>query len=282
VTKFTPEIIADTYMSDSSLNPFPPLPQAEPSKTNWLHELTTCPSTNTWALEHATELKHGDVVLTQQQTAGRGQHGRVWYAPAGALTASFVLDLPGSQLSGLSLVAGLAVIYAIEDLLPSLQGQLRLKWPNDVLLEQRKLAGILSEATTAASQARVVIGVGLNRAVNFAEAGLDPNLIGNPISLNQVATNVPEERALVAQIRHYLMQVRDLMARTGSGIEALLPALRQRDILLHRSVTLELADRQITGQAAGIDASGRLLLQFAESNQVQAFSSGRVVEWESA
>ena len=58
----------------------------------WLHWLAQTPSTNSWALAHAAELQHGDVVFTPQQTAGRGQGDRVWYSPPGVLTASFVLD----------------------------------------------------------------------------------------------------------------------------------------------------------------------------------------------
>jgi BirA family biotin operon repressor/biotin-[acetyl-CoA-carboxylase] ligase len=256
---------------------------------NWLHELDTCSSTNSWALEHAATLKHGEVVFTRQQTAGRGQHGRVWYAPAGGLTASFVLtDLPVAQLPGLSLIAGLAVIYAIEDLLPELQGQLRLKWPNDVLIHERKLAGILPEATTSGDHARAVIGVGLNRAVDFAQSGLTANQVGNPISLHQIVNQAPSERACLTQIRFYLMQMRDLLSSADATIARFLPALQQRDLLQHRRVTLTLNGTQISGQAAGIDASGRLLLyledQHEDRNQseVQAFSTGQVAKWGNA
>lgn len=221
-------------------------------------------------------LHHGEVVFTRQQTAGRGQHGRTWYAPPGVLTASFVLDrLHSSQLPGLSLTAGLAVIYAVQDLLPNLSSKLWLKWSNDVLIEERKLAGILCEAASRGSHTRVVVGIGLNRCADFTQAGLDPDLVNNAVSLYQVSESVPEELALLERLRHYLLQVSDVCQR--DGIAALIPQLRDRDFLYSRPVTIELAGEQISGQAIGIDTCGRLLVQLQA--EVKALVSGRVVWW---
>lgn len=248
----------------------------------WLHEVETCPSTNSWAIEHSSQLDHGAVVFTAKQTAGRGQQGRVWYAPAGVLTASFVLDhLPMAQLPGLSLAAGLATIYAVEDLLPRChQGMLKLKWPNDLLLNQRKLAGILCEATSRASapSARVVVGIGLNRCVNFDQSDLnDTDILASAVSLHQVCDSVPDEMALLQNLRHYLLQVANILTR--SGLATLLPELRRRDALLNRSVTLELSQETVRGQAVGIDTQGRLLIVDAAQDAIEpvrAFASGRV------
>lgn len=253
-------------------------------RTEWLHYLESCHSTNSWALEHSTHLRHGDGVFTRQQTAGRGQHGRTWYAPPGVLTASFVLDqIPVAQLPGCSLAVGLAVIYAIADLIPSGQEFLMLKWPNDVVHERRKLAGILCEANSGqiSGSTRVIVGIGLNRCADFGAAGLDTDQIGNPISLHQISNSIPDELVLLERLRHYLLQVADLLMRTNpaqghSGLSLLLPELRRRDALLDRPVTLDLADGQcISGQAVGIDAIGRLQIRTLDG-QVQAFSTGRV------
>ncbi|MBD2021234.1 biotin--[acetyl-CoA-carboxylase] ligase [Leptolyngbya sp. FACHB-36] len=250
--------------------------QLETPNLPWLHELASCSSTNTWAIAHAAELGHGDVVFTRHQTAGRGQHGRVWYAPAGVLTASFVLDrVSVAQLPGLSLAAGLAVIHAVEALAPDLQAALRLKWTNDVLIEERKLAGILCEAASSSrsSHTRVVVGVGLNRCADFSE--LDATIARRAISLHQVAP-VPEERVLFQHLRHHLMQTIEVSAH--SGLADLLPELHERDALRDRWVTLELAGTHVSGQALGVDAIGRLRLRLSDG-QVRAFSSGRVVNW---
>jgi BirA family biotin operon repressor/biotin-[acetyl-CoA-carboxylase] ligase len=264
------------------------LPQSiDPDRENlpsWLHWVDSCPSTNTWSMEHAAQLEHGDVVFTRRQISGRGQHGRVWHAPPGVLTASFVLDrLKATQLPGLSLAAGLAVIYAVEDLIPDCQGVLRLKWPNDVLLNQRKLAGILCETASGhrSDYTRVIVGVGLNRCADFAQAGLDSHSVANAVSLHQVSSLVPDELQLLERLRHYLIQVAGIFSRTDipaekSGLAALLPELRCRDALLNRDIILDLAEETISGQAVGIDACGRLLLYMMSNNEVRAFASGRV------
>lgn len=271
-------------MDKLPLIPFPASGNLDPNNLpSWLHWIETCPSTNTWAIDHAADLHHGEVVFTRRQTAGKGQHGRVWYSPPGVLTASFVLDrLITSRLPGLSLAAGLAVIHAVEDLLSDRRGWLRLKWTNDVLFEKRKLAGILCETASSSSSntSRVVVGIGLNRCADFTQAGLTADWVDNAIGMHQISSLVPDELSLLERLRYYLMQVSDIFSRDGasSGISAFLPELRDRDILLNHLVTLELAGKQISGQAVGIDAWGRLLLRL-QNHEVKAFASGRVVWW---
>ncbi len=248
----------------------------------WLHWVDSCPSTNTWAIAHFTDLNHGDVVFTPQQTAGRGQHGRIWHSPPGVLTASFVLDqILAIQLPEFSLVAGLAVIYAIEDLLPDWEGVLRLKWPNDVLLHGRKLAGILCEANVLGAMGRLVVGIGLNRCVDFDQAGLDASSIGQAISLHRVSSMIPDELMLLTRLRHYLLQTAGLLRLEKSsahdtGVSALLPALRRRDALVGHSITLDLGGEQVSGQAAGISDHGHLLLLLPDG-KLRRFVSGHIL-----
>jgi BirA family biotin operon repressor/biotin-[acetyl-CoA-carboxylase] ligase len=230
---------------------------------DWLEHLDECPSTNTWAIAHAEKLTHGSVVFTPRQTAGRGQHGRVWIAPEGVLTASFIVDrIPPQHLPGFSLAVGLAVIAAIEKLVPSLR--LELKWPNDVLIESRKLAGILCE-TSSGLPGRVVVGIGLNRC---ADLHLD-----GALSLHQVTSAVPEAMVLLEHLRHQLLQVSAIAAE--SGLSSLLADLRSRDFLYDRTLTLTLGDELITGRSLGVDAQGRLQLQLPDQS-IRAFSAGHI------
>ena len=226
----------------------------------WLHVLDICESTNTWALNQLSELQHGDVVFTRHQTAGRGQFDRVWISPPGVLTASFVLELSIAQLSGLSLIAGLAVIHAVETLLPNLHGSLRLKWTNDVLSEGRKLAGVLCESRIRSDRAQVVVGIGLN-----CEAV--PDSINSAISLRQISDQVPNEQTLLKQLRDCLLQDR--------AFADALPEIRARDAVLGKAIVFESAGEKLTGIGAGIDAEGRLLIRFADG--IRAYRSGRVV-----
>ncbi|WP_197985300.1 biotin--[acetyl-CoA-carboxylase] ligase [Leptolyngbya sp. Cla-17] len=268
-----------------ALIPFPASGNPDPMDLpGWLHWVDSCPSTNTWATTHADRLPHGAVVFTRRQTAGRGQHGRTWHSPMGVLTASFILDFPMPQLSGLSLVIGLAVIHAIEDLLPDQRGRLCLKWSNDVLIAGRKVAGILCEATSGSrsGQTRVVVGIGLNRCVDFVQAELSPDQVGNAISLHEIST-VPEELDLLERSRHYLMQVRDIVVQHWDssrfdGIVPLFPELHQRDGLRDRSITLELNGESISGQAVGFDDQGRLLVR-SPQGVIHPFTSGRIIQY---
>lgn len=226
----------------------------------WLIELESCESTNSWALEQLSQLHHGDVVFTRNQTAGRGQFDRAWVSSSGALTASFVLELPIAQLEGLSLLAGLAVIDAIETLLPNLRGTLGLKWTNDVFAEGRKLAGVLCESRIQSEQAQVIVGIGIN---------CEAVPVDGAISLQEISAYVPDLQALLEQLRYCLLQLCD------RAFAELLPEIQMRDILRGKTIVFEAVDEQLTGEGAGIDEQGRLLVQSA--NGIRAYRSGRVL-----
>jgi BirA family transcriptional regulator, biotin operon repressor / biotin---[acetyl-CoA-carboxylase] ligase len=252
--------------------------------TDWLHWLETVPSTNSWAIAQGHKLGHGDAVFTPQQTAGRGQFDRAWQSPPGVLTASIILDdlIPAKQV-GFSLVAGLSLIYSLEDLLPTLESQLQLKWPNDLWYQQRKLAGILCEAKGT----RLIVGIGCNLQADFS--ALSASQVGNPISLHQIdpegflaISNQPEDYriTLLTKIRRYLLEAAALVQ--AQGIEPLLPALQKRDGLRGRNLQIELPSGSIAGQGVGIDTLGRLQILLSETpeprqRRILAVATGRVL-----
>jgi BirA family transcriptional regulator, biotin operon repressor / biotin---[acetyl-CoA-carboxylase] ligase len=195
------------------------------------------------------------------------------------MTASIVLDdIPAMQMPAMSLAAGLAVIYAVEDLVQNCQGLLRLKWPNDVLFEGRKLAGILCEASSTGTSGRLVVGVGLNCSVDFSTQDWK-DIALRPASLHQISAYVPEELALLERLRHYLLESAGLLRfqdRSGQGLGGLLPALQSRDALLGQTITVEIGAEQITGEAAGIGDRGHLLVRLPNGD-IQAFASGHIL-----
>lgn len=233
------------------------------SQPPWLRELAACASTNTWALEQLATLTHGSVVFTRRQTGGRGRDGRPWASPPGVLTASVVVACP--QPRGLALAAGLAVVHAVEDRCPGLA--LAIKWPNDVVLAGRKLAGVLCEG----SSGRWVVGIGLNLA-----AELPATLAGTATSLHQHVRQAPADLELLAGIRSYLLEGVGLLA--ARGLAALLPQIRSRDALLGRSVGVEARAGRIDGTGAGIDEEGRLLVVVPHGG-VAAVDAGHVAAW---
>ncbi|MBU6186445.1 MAG: biotin--[acetyl-CoA-carboxylase] ligase [Synechococcales bacterium] len=235
----------------------------------WLKFLPTCGSTNTWANEHHSALTHGDVVFTPQQTAGKGQQGKIWVSPPGCLTASFVLDGITGIPVGFTLVVGLAIIEVIEELLPELRHQLQLKWVNDVWLRGRKVAGILCERTGD----RIIVGIGLNHRVTF----VDPTSIGSPISLHEWVTQVPDELTLLVHIRQTLLKFVDRLI--CKGLSEFVTELNNRDGLMGHKIQVETEQCLITGEGMGLDEQGRLQVK-TRDGQMWAIVNGRVVGWE--
>lgn len=245
----------------------------------WLVHLPTCPSTNDWVLERLGDLAPGTVVCTARQTAGRGQSSRRWHSPPGTLTVTVVLHLASAGAARhLGLVAGLALIHALDDACPQPRLPLTLKWPNDVLLAGRKLAGILCEARSGADGARVAVGIGCNLTTDFTAAGLTshdfPDLPRPPVALSAFAPP-PAEAPFLATLRGYLLEGAGLLA--AGGFHRLLPALRERDGLRGRSLTVTRADGgHLVGRGVGLDDDGRLLVETTTGEH--AIDSGHVRE----
>ena len=259
--------------------PAAPAP-APASAPPWLIDLETCPSTSSWALARIEALAHGACVWTERQSAGRGQNGKPWHSPPGVLTASVVLDLPASATTAqLALCAGLAVAHAVEDLAPA--ARIGLKWPNDCVLDGRKLAGVLIErpgrSRAQPTRTAVVVGIGLN---------LDPQWDQQPAALPLAAASAlppasvaevqapPDPITMLSTLRRYLLEASGLLA--VGGWAQLLPRLRARDWLRGRRVELQSAASRLTGVAEGLDADGCLLLR-GDDQQLRTVGSGSVL-----
>jgi len=203
----------------------------------------------------------GTVVTAGEQSAGRGRHGRAWSSPAGtALLCSAILRPLEAHHALLPLAAPLAVCDAADALAPV---ECRVKWPNDVWLEERKLAGILIEARPPDW---AVIGVGLNLAVPDDDF---------PDDLRWPATSlghgVAADDALAA--------LRDALGLwTQAEPDEVAEAFAERDALRGREVSWEGAGGASgsgLGRAAGIDARGNLVVETADGERV-SLGSGEV------
>jgi BirA family biotin operon repressor/biotin-[acetyl-CoA-carboxylase] ligase len=203
----------------------------------------------------------GAVVVADEQTAGRGRQGRRWLAPAGtAILSSTLLRPPaGRRQPELSLVAGVAVADAIEATL-GLSAQ--IKWPNDVLVNRKKVAGILAEARGDA----VVLGIGVN--VNQRRDELPPDATTPAASLRTIDGVERAREPILAQILARLEHHYDLW-RDG-GLDAIYVDLGSRDFLRGRRVSVD----GVSGTAARIDRLGRLVLDV--DGEERALESGEV------
>jgi len=210
-------------------------------------------STNTVARELAARgAVHGTLVTASEQTAGRGRQGRGWSAPPGtALLCSWVIREQSATRSLLSLAAGVAVASLAGD-------QAMVKWPNDVLVDGRKLAGILVEGRPQERWA--VLGIGINVALRIEQ--LPEELQGRAATLGLQASDIePTLTRLQAGLEHWL----------HAPDAEVLDAIRARDALRNQPVRWEHGN----GTGAGIDPAGRLLVSLADGS-AKALDAGEV------
>ncbi len=206
-------------------------------------------STNTELMRRARAGRLEPVLLVaEQQTAGRGRLGRQWNggeAAGDVLMFSLGLPLNMADWSGLSLAVGVSVAQ-------SLHPDLQLKWPNDVWLHERKLAGILIETTQLGDTRYAVIGIGIN-ITRREPAGLATP----PAWLRELAPGLDAPGALG---RIVPALVRDVQRFEVAGCAAFLPAFAARDALAGREVLLSDGTQ---GQAMGVDEVGALRVHTA-------------------
>lgn len=206
----------------------------------------------------------GTWVVAAEQRAGRGSRGRTWHSPRGGLWLS-VLRRGGATIGGfelLSLRAGLAVARVLDGLPPIVP--VMLKWPNDLMVRDRKVGGLLAEARWQGDRLQwVAIGLGIN-----VSNAIPAELAGRAAPLNEFCSETTVD-ALAEPIARALATV-DLDTPRLAPEE--LSELRARDWLLGRAVSAPLA-----GTGAGIDEQGRLVVLDADGSP-QRISIGDVVQ----
>jgi BirA family biotin operon repressor/biotin-[acetyl-CoA-carboxylase] ligase len=228
-------------------------------------------STNARLLELARLTPASGVAcLAERQSQGRGRRGRDWVSPFGAnLYCSLLWRFPhgASQLAGLSLAIAVAVVRALDEM--GAQG-VQLKWPNDVLVNGRKLGGLLLEVVGETSgPCQVVMGIGINTQM--------PEAPGEEISqpwtdLRTVLGESIDRNHLAARVLTHLIRV----AREfeGQGLMPYLEEWRSRDAYLGREVSVHQPQGVIHGTMQGVDDSGALLL--SRDDGLQRFHSGEL------
>lgn len=229
-------------------------------------------STNARLLARAKQQAvSGHACLAERQLAGRGRRGREWVSPFGGnlyLSLLWQFADGAAQVGGLSLAIAVAVIRALREI--GLHGA-GVKWPNDILVGERKLAGILLElAGEASGPCAVVVGVGLNvrlpadamAAVTKPWTDVQTEL-GHPVARNTLA----------AKLLHHLIDAVQQFER--EGLAPFLSDWLAWDVLADRKVVLDLPQGKVQGVARGVDASGALLLAGIDG-ELRRYHSGEV------
>lgn len=236
-----------------------------------LRVLDQTDSTNAQLLAEPAPEVGFEVLFAQAQSAGRGRRGRRWHSPKGAhlyLSMAFIYRGALARLPPLALAVGVACAEAIESAtgLP-----IRLKWPNDLYLDGRKLGGILIETQPwKPGQVHVVVGIGLN--VQMPE-GADAH-IGQPwADLRASARPVDRNRLAAAVLDQVVTAV---LKFENEGFEAFQTAYAGRDLLLDRDVTLHEPEGSRLARACGVDGNGALCVVDVEHGAARRLHAGEV------
>lgn len=225
-------------------------------------------STNAVALDLARAGERGVVWVTaERQTAGRGRRGRTWHSPPGNLYASLLLSAPCSpeRAPQLSFVASLALHDAVSARAPDAAARLRLKWPNDLLVDGAKLAGILVEGETLPDGTfSVAVGIGVNCISHPSDAPY-------PAADLQQA-GFPSDKAALLRELGAAMPRRLAQWRGGEAFGEIRADWLLRTAQLGEQVRVRSA-QEIHGGFAGIDEHGRLLLAMPDG-VLRTFAAG--------
>ena len=218
----------------------------------------TAPSTNALVAGRArVGAPHGLVVVAEHQTAGRGRLDRSWETPArAALTFSVLLRprVPAAEWPWLPLLAGHALATALREV----EVPAGLKWPNDVLVGERKVAGILLERVDSRDGPAAVLGIGLNVSTTEAELPVD-----TATSVLLATGSTPGRTELLTRVLGRLVDEYDAWqaAESPERTAALREAYTQACVTIGREVRVELPGGEVrTGTARGIDSGGRLVV----------------------
>ncbi len=231
-----------------------------------LEILSTINSTNTYVLQKSREINtSGYVCFAEEQTAGRGRLGRVWYSPRYShIYCSLLWYFSEQDVSSLSIAIAVMINRALKRYLIS-QG-IQLKWPNDVLYQGKKLAGILLEKSGHA----VVIGIGLN--VKFPQER-PAEIAENAIDVASILQQTPNRNRLAGMILNELLL--GISIYSLSKLDTFLDEWQQHDAFAGKEVMLQTPHECIHGRMQRVNAEGELVLE-KQDGVIQAFRYGEV------
>ena len=226
-------------------------------------------STNQYLLDRIGQLESGDACVAEYQQAGRGRRGRKWFSPFGAnlyLSMFWRLEQGPAAAIGLSLVIGIVMAEVLRDLGAD---KVRVKWPNDLYLLDRKLAGILVELTgKTGDAAQIVIGAGINMSMRRVEE----NVVNQGwINLQEAGINI-DRNTLAARLIRELRAA--LILFEQEGLVPYLSRWKALDNFINRPVKLIIGDKEIFGISRGIDAQGALLLE--QNGEIKPWMGGEI------
>jgi BirA family transcriptional regulator, biotin operon repressor / biotin---[acetyl-CoA-carboxylase] ligase len=238
-----------------------------------IHYFQYTTSTNRIAYDLALSGEpEGVAVIAEAQAEGRGRLGRVWQSPPGkGLYCSIIVRprITAEDYTKITLTAGLAVAIALEE---ASGLEMRLKWPNDVYVGEKKCCGILTEASSLSADNDnrfAIVGIGIN--VNSVESDFSPDLQGKITSLRMFSGAEYNIMEIFHKVRASLLKF--LSALEEKGFPEILIEWRKRDFLIGKSLQwLSTSGDIVSGESYGPDESGRLVIQDKDGTLHQILS----------
>lgn len=233
-----------------------------------IHHFNFIDSTQDLAIKIAEmDTSEGSVVIAEKQRRGRGRIGRKWSAPAGGIWLSIILrpKIPTAESTIFPLAAALSVCNAIRDVC---KVNAQLKWPNDVIINGKKIAGILIEMSCEADRINyVVIGIGVNANVNIQKIESHiketPGYYGSTSLMKEVGREI-DRITLVSKIFVELEQIYLELEKKGSNM--IIQSWKNNSAMLDRNVTITTNEICFEGKAFDIDFDGALLVKLPNGN----------------
>jgi BirA family biotin operon repressor/biotin-[acetyl-CoA-carboxylase] ligase len=225
------------------------------TEVHWFSELG---STNTWLLEAAQSgVPEGTVVVADRQSAGRGRLGRRWESAPGSGLLTSLLFRPQLEADDLFSVAALGTLAAREAIEVTAGVEAGVKWPNDLVVEGAKVAGVLSETRgVGTAELAVVVGIGIN--VRWPMPGRDATEF-NATCLEAVAGRRVDREGLFEALLE-AVDARRPSLDDAKGRVALIRELESRTVTIGRPVRVELGEESFSGTAVALDATGHLVV----------------------
>ncbi|CRL59982.1 MULTISPECIES: bifunctional biotin--[acetyl-CoA-carboxylase] ligase/biotin operon repressor BirA [Proteus] len=226
-------------------------------------------STNQYLIQRISELKSGDVCIAEYQSAGRGRRGRQWISPFGRnlyLSMYWKLDQGPAAAIGLSLVVGVIMAEVLQKL--GADG-VKVKWPNDLYLNDKKLSGILVELTGKTGDvAHIVTGIGINIAMSKNQ---NEAINQQWINLEQVGIKI-DRNELACEITNALREA--FVQFEKQGLSVFIERWKRLDNFMDRRVKLIIGEKEIFGIAKGINDQGALLLE--QNGKIISYIGGEI------
>lgn len=207
-------------------------------------------STQNIAKKLCEEVEEDFVVVAKRQTSGYGRKGNIWFSPEGGLWFTLAIKNVNKKLELVPIIVAVSVAKMLERIIKI---NIQLKWPNDIYINNRKIGGIICEATTIGeSLNRLLIGVGIN--VNIDEM---------PMEISYKSTSIKIETGREYNIMEILREIiKEIYANMSANMDEILREWRDRDIIVGRKVKILLTNKNIEAKVIEINSDGSITIEY--------------------